>query len=77
MLYRRSKVLPKKRIITIDYTELKPFNAFTGRAAELKARLGWLVINGDSDYSNNSYLYPVEDLEILIKYYRDKVDNLK
>ncbi|SFB09140.1 hypothetical protein [Algoriphagus aquimarinus] len=69
MLYRRSKVVKTKRILTIDFIELKPYNIFTGRDIEIKERLGWLVINGDSNYRSNSYLYPIEDLEELIKLY--------
>ncbi len=70
MLYHRSKLVSKKNILTISYKELKPYNFFTGKDIEIKERLGWLVINGDSDHARNSYLYPIDDLEKLIEYYK-------
>lgn len=69
LFYHRSKLVPKENILTIDYRELKPYNIFTGRDIEIKERLGWLVINGDSNYASNSYLYQIEDLEDLINVY--------
>ena len=62
-------MVPKEHILTIDFIELKPYNIFTGKNIEIQERLVWLVINGDSNYGGNSYLYPIENLEELIKLY--------
>jgi uncharacterized membrane protein YdbT with pleckstrin-like domain len=74
ILYRRTKVLPTNRIKTIEYKELKPFNVFTGKEIKIKPNMGWLIINGDSNYYINSYLYPVEDLKALIKCYNSNLN---